>query len=72
MIDIKIGALKRNKADDGVGRCRVYISPQLGHLQDAGRGPRCPKRWEESPSEPVGLGVTEGRGEVEAGQDWHP
>ena len=57
--------------DGGIGRHRVRISPQLGHLPDAGGGPRCPRRWEEPASKLAGHGGTEGRGEVEAGQDWH-
>ena len=55
-----------------VGRRRVRVAPQLGHLPDAGGGPRCPRRWKEPPIEPVGHGGTEGGAEVEAGQDRCP
>ena len=37
--------------DGGVERREVCVSPQLGHLPDAGGGPRRPKRWEEPLSE---------------------
>ena len=37
--------------DGGVRRCRVSISPWLGHLPAAGGGPWCPRWWEEPPSE---------------------
>ena len=62
----------RQSQDGGVGRCRVHVSPQLGHLLDTGGGPRCTGRQEEPPSEPVGHGGNEGEGEVEAGQDQCP
>lgn len=39
---------------------------------DAGGGPQHPRRWGEPPREPIGCGGTEGRGEVEAGQDQCP
>ena len=58
--------------DGGVGRRRVNISPELGHLLATGGGPWRPRRWEEPPSEPVGRGETGRRGEVEARQDWRP
>ena len=63
----------RGRSQDGsVQRLRVRVSPQLGHLQDTGGGPQCPRRQEEPPSETVGCGGTEGGGEVEARQDQRP
>ena len=46
--------------DGGRGGRRVHVSPQLGRLPDAGGGPRCPRRWEEHPSDQVGCGGHEG------------
>ena len=66
----KTSACKGQSEDGGVGRRGVWVSPQLGHLLDAGGGPRCPRRWEEPPSNQVG-GGTEVGGEVEARQDRH-
>ena len=39
-----------------MGGCGICVSPQLGHLPDAGGGPQCPRRWEEPPSNWVGRG----------------
>ena len=48
------------------------IYGQLGRLPDDGGGPRCPRRQEEPPSDPVGRWGAKGGGEVEVGQDLHP
>ena len=58
--------------DGGVGWRGVCISPQLGHLPDAGGGPWRPRGWEEAPSKLVGRGGTEGGEEVETRQDQCP
>ena len=48
-----------------MGRCGVRISPQLGHVRDAGGGPQCPRRWEETLSNWVGRG-----GELQGEEKW--
>ena len=50
----------------------VSVSPQLGHLPAAGGELWHPRRREKPQSEPAGHRGTEGGGEVEARQDWHP
>ena len=55
-----------------MGRCRVRISPQLGHLPEAGGGPQRQRSREEPLSKCLKRGGTERGGEVEAGQDWRP
>ena len=55
--------------DGSVGRCGIHVSPQLGCLPNTGGGPRCPRRWEELPSDWVGRWGIEGWEEVEARQD---
>ena len=52
--------------DGRVGGCGVQVSPQLGHLPDAGGGPRHPRGWEEPPSDQVGCQGTEGA------EKWRP
>ena len=60
--------------DGGLGGHGIRVSAQLGHLPGTGGGPRTPKGTGGTPSDRVGRGWggSEGRGEVEAGWDWHP
>ena len=64
---ISILAIGGRSQDGRVGGRGVCISPQLGHLPEAGGGPLLPGRWEEPPSKWVGDGV-EVRGRRSGGQ----
>ena len=59
----------RQSQDGGVGGCGVRVSPQLGHLPDAGGGPWHPRGQEEPPSNWTGCGGEWGEGGERRGEE---